>query len=260
MKVTDLLLPGLTLLLVISVIELHATRCDRLEWFDLSFSESTVKDDLTSGTWEVSVGHTFGKMYFFEDGRADLVNAYYDGDEVETFTWRVEMKSHAALLVVGFPDGKTRNFRLVPTCDGFAVTTDTGVRGGIEKIIEGSSARLDHLRMKLKGEWTSVARNKRDRSRIIKWQFHENGEFRFAVSPDFTHSVLKGIWDITPDGEHVMLFFTLHENPETVYATELLDVRGLDFEDMILTGDTFSQFVDYRKKDMRVFFQKDNGA
>ena len=170
------------------------------------------------------------------------------------------MIGEQAVVGVLFPDGREREFQLVPTCDGFAVVDSKGKIGTLNKLTSRNEETLLRAKQQLVGEWSSITlKRKKNRARTMIWSFNEDGKFALAISPDFTHTILAGIWDLTPDGEHVLLFFTAYDKPETVYAREVLDIRGLDYEDLVIQGDTFVKFLDYKPKDTTLYFQKRAG-
>jgi len=239
-----------------TILQATAIQCERLEEFGAVYDVSRVADDLVSGSWDVRVSGAYGTMYFREDGSADHINTYLDGKQIATCAWSVTIERGEVIANLTYPDGKSEKFALTPTCDGYAVRNIYGKNGTMWKITEQDERMLEQSRLQITGHWESAGSSKRDRQSAMVWEFDRNGKFRMAMAPDYTHSIMEGIWDLTPDGNNVMLFFTATGAPEAVYAREILKIHGLDFEDLVLAGDTFERLISKTSSASAMHFEK----
>ncbi|MDX1408426.1 MAG: hypothetical protein R3330_09845 [Saprospiraceae bacterium] len=213
-----------------------AEKCDRLVSYDLGIVKESVEADLINGTWTTDLNGNPSSMYFHADGSVETFRKDRKKDIVEVATWEVRMESGEMILTLTAPDGTSRSMRINPTCEGFAAMDAFGSAVDLYKVNDYNQYVHHQIKRQITGEWSAMAQSDLNVARNIHWDFAADGTFELAVGPDAYHSTHQGVWDVAPTGEYIILYFTNRDNPESVYAMELLKVRSVDFEDLVLDG------------------------
>lgn len=235
-----------------------AEKCDRLIFYDRGIVKESIEADLTDGTWTTDLLGNPGSMYFHADGSVETFRKDKNKKTVvQIDTWEIQVYDGQTILKLTAPDGTTRALRINPTCDGFAAIDGFG--GATDLYKQGNYNALLHQQTKrqLIGNWSAVAQSDLNIHRAIQWHFNEDGTFEFAVAPDLYHSAHHGIWDLSPNGEYIMLYFTNRDDPEAVFVTELLRVRSVDFEDLVLDAKLLPRPLAEFTSNKAVHFEKD---
>lgn len=231
-------------------------KCERLEMYDLNFESVQIETDLVSGVWNTDIMGLQSTMYFQEDGRVEIAHTENQTDELTFETWDVRIKDCHSVLTFISVQGVKRTAKLYPTCDGFAIVSSDGSGGVMIRTERKNSAMIERARNQMEGVWEIIAKKMPKRTSRMIWAFNHDGTFSLNIGPDLYHNGYQGIWDIAEDGEHVILYFTHSEGQEEVYAKELVKIDNIDYEDLVLSGETLSKFSGYHDPASKVFFQR----
>lgn len=234
-----------------------AGTCARLQNYADRVFEHEIVADLTSGAWMTSIDDKDCVLFFNEDGIVEVMTSDLLGDTYEVDTWMVISDCYSMKLMMSGPDEPMQTYTLEATCDGFAVVDESGEEGYMVKRHANLKRLVNRMREQITGTWESSGTSSRRHKVDLSWTFAENGTFAINTGPDRHHASYEGVWDITPDGTNIVLFFGNSENPEEIYARHLLKIHALDFEDMIMSGEPISNLLDVNeKKSVRMFFEK----
>ena len=242
-------------LLVFSTIA-TANTCDRLMDYEYGFVKSSIESDLVDGLWSANFASEPGTMFFYEDGLVEVVNHKSSELPYGLFYWDVQLSDKQPVLNISGLDGTIHKLRLYPTCDGFVVMDRCGSTSQLIKLQEEPTLQYNQTKRQLSGTWSIITPGDYDIGREIVWTFNDDGTFTLAVAPDLYHASHRGVWDVTPSGEHIILYFAHQKSPETVYAAELLKVKSVDFEDLLLDGSTMPRMLDEFEANRTLHFEK----
>jgi len=255
-RLTQIALTSLTLTLVCATMSM-ANVCDRLQVYSDHVTTQQLTADLLTGAWITELDGKESALYFREDGLVEVMSSSLPGQEYEIDRWMVVADCGKMQLMMSGPDKPMRVYRIEPTCDGFAFIDDKGIEGFMVKRHSNIKRLVHRMRDQIAGTWMSNGTSSRKHDIDLSWTFAENGTFAINTGPDKHHTSYEGVWDISPDGTNVVLFFGNSENPEDVYARHLLKVHALDFEDMVMSGEPISNLIGIDdKKKVRMFFEK----
>lgn len=211
-----------------------AEKCDRLVSYDFGIVKESVEADLINGTWTTDLMGNPSSMYFHADGSVETFRKGKKKDFVQIATWDVRMVAGEVILNLTARDGAVRTLRINPTCEGFAAMDAFGAATDLYKVEDYNPYVHHQIKRQITGDWSTTAQSDLNAARTIQWHFAADGTFELAVGPDLYHSAHQGVWDVAPTGDYIILYFTRRENPESVYATELLKLRSVDYEDLVL--------------------------
>ncbi len=231
-------------------------KCERLEMYDLNISYTNIEADLVTGIWKVSLMGVESTLYFQEDGMVEIITADCTGEKITFEVWNVQMKDSHAVLTLTSETGVVRSMKLYPTCDGFALRASDGSTGIMTKNERKNRVHIDRARKQMEGVWEIIAASIPEQNSGLIWDFKHDGTFTLNIGPDLYHNGYQGIWDIAPDGEHVLLFFTRAEGPEEVYAKELVKIHNVDYEDLVLSGEALAKLTGRHDGLTKVYFEK----
>lgn len=211
-------------------------KCERLEFYDLGNLQASFEQDLTSNVWRSGILGTQSTLYFGPDGM--ILAIPDDGSRAENYTWSVIVEDDKALLHVYSHEG-AQKYSLAPTCSGLSVngrgkamTMEVGNKKQI------SDATMRFMESRLAGTWEYLPekgagpKNARSFTLIL----NEDGTFKLAQWPDTYHSQKDGIWQLSPDGEYLILFTRMYLNGKERYVAESIQLFSLDFEDLVING------------------------
>jgi hypothetical protein len=232
-------------------------KCERLEMYDLYLTSTSIEADLVSGIWKTNLTGPESIMFFQEDGLVEIISTFSSGDKISIESWHVQMMDSHSVLTLTSELGVIRSIRIYPTCDGFAIRAKDGASGIMTKNERKSRALIERARIQMEGVWDIISERMPERKSSLKWEFKHDGTFALHVGPDLFHDGFQGIWDITPDGEHVVLYFARAENPQEVYAKELIRIHDVDYEDLVLSGETLAKLTGRQDGLTKVYFEKD---
>lgn len=232
-------------------------KCERLEMYDLIISGANIESDLLTGSWSSSIMGFEGSMYFQENGLVEIISTVESEDEISIETWQVQMMDSHSILTLTSQAGVVRSIKLYPTCDGFATHAVDGSTGLMTKNKKVNRALIDRARRQMVGVWEIITEKLPQRNINSIWEFKNDGTFTLNVGQDYYHSGYQGIWDITADSEHVILYFTRSESPEEVYTIEMIKIQNVDYEDLVLSGDTIAKLTGHGDGLDKVYFEKD---
>lgn len=231
-------------------------KCERLEMFDLIITRDNIETDLVSGSWEFNLNGVETSMYFQGDGLVEIISTVRTEDEISIEAWQVQMKDSHSILTLTSEEGAMRSIKLYPTCDGFATRSMDGSAGVMTKKEKVNRMLIERARSQMVGVWQIIAEKMPQRNITPIWEFRDNGTFSLNIGQDYYHSGYQGVWDITADNEHVMLYFTYSESPEEVYTIEMLKIQNVDYEDLVLSGETIAKLTGHNDGLDKVYFEK----
>lgn len=218
--------------LSIAVSSSAVAECTRQTEYPLKYITDSIKKDLISAAWTTDVLGVEADVFFHADGLAESIHTSGRTAEVQFLQWDVTMVDGGAILAISAPDGTSKSLLISPTCEGFVASDAFGVKTHILMYARETSARLEMTRSQMAGVWKSI--RKSTGTRDVQWGLKCDGTFTLAVAPDMYHAAHQGVWDITSDGQYLLLYFTRDANPESVYATEIARIKSVDFEDLLL--------------------------
>ena len=231
-------------------------KCERLEMYDLIISCANIESDLVSGSWRFDHMGLVSSLYFAEDGLVEIITTHNSEDKISIETWQVQIKDSHSILTIISEAGVMRSIKLFPTCEGFATRSLDGSTGMMIKNQKINRALVERARRQMVGVWENVAEKKSQHNIRPVWEFKNDGTFTLNPGLDSYHSGYQGVWDITADSEHVMLYFTYSESPEEVYTLEMIKIQNIDYEDLVLSGETIAKLTGYRDGMTSVYFEK----
>ena len=232
-------------------------KCERLEMYDLDIVCSNIEADLVSGIWKTDLMGLENTMYFQEDGLVEIIGTHFSGEEISIEAWNVQMMDSHTVLTLTSELGVIRSIKLYPTCDGFAVHAADGSNGIMTKNERNNRALIERARNQMEGVWEVMTERMLERSSSLIWEFKSDGMFALNIGPDLYHNGYQGVWDITADGQHVILYFTRAQSPNEVYAEEIIKIHDVDYEDLVLSGETLALLASHQDELGKVYFEKD---
>lgn len=238
---------------------LMAEKCERLITYSGKYIADSIADDLESSLWSSDLLGDKATLFFFEQGVAESIQVSGDEPHIKVMSWNVHMCDGQAILTLSAPDGSSRSFLIDPTCDGFAVRDAFGRRPHYLNQEAYGSGQQTLTRNQIIGTWRTEDSNAR-KMREMSWNFDKDGTFSIAVAPDMYHAVHQGVWDISNDGQYLILYFMHADNPESVYTAELIAIKSVDFEDMIIDGSTLPAIIGDTQKDRLLSFVKKHSS
>ena len=167
-------------------------------------------------------------MYFQENVLVEIMSTFESEDEISIETWPVQMMDSHSILTLTSETGVERSIILYPTCDGFAMQAFDGSTGLMTKNKKVNRALIDRARRQMVGVWEIISEKMPQRNINPIWEFKNDGTFALNAGQDYYHSGYQGVWDITADSEHVILYFTRSESPEEVYTIEMIKIQNVE--------------------------------
>jgi len=249
-------LSSFCLMMVVALSAAASTECDRLAFYDTGDLRLSFERDLISHAWKSQMLGSAATLYFQEDG--SLIVVPEETSRVLSYLWDIGIQDGQALLQIVQPDGKLV-FGAAPTCSGLCVSQ--GGKCVMMFTSEGSELSIEHqnfLRSQLIGTWTYAPHlsNKRKISSEFTLTLGGEGAFTIASGPDSYHSAQEGVWQLTPDGEYLILFTRMEGNAGIYFAAEYIAIRSVDFEDLVIDSAQMPRLLDQSKKKQPLFLSK----
>ena len=220
----------------------HA-KCERLELYDLSNLQASMEQDLMSNAWRSNLLGTPSNLYFQEDG---LLVAIPEGSgKITTYIWSLHAIHGSARLSLMTPE-MDMAFWIAPTCNGLSASSDEkSVQMFISSEEQFSDARHNFLKRQLSGIW-HYRNDKSTKSHKAGFSIslHDDGTFSLKTSPDKYHSTNEGVWQITADGQYLILSTYGFVGQKKQYISEAIAVRSVDFEDMVIDARTLPRALE----------------
>ncbi|MCO6485754.1 MAG: hypothetical protein J5I41_08275 [Saprospiraceae bacterium] len=191
---------------------------------DYATEKARLAADLTAGVWQMQTGRlgdARGSIFFHEFGMADQIITATDGKmDYKRLHWTIEMYNGAPFLVISHIqlDGQVNLYRMTPNCEGMDLT-DAASLERIRLIYAGPrTAEVEKMAHYLTGSWTTDAypfdiTDQLDQpgtfepinGAFLQLAFKGNGTFvREWGNVGVTYRE-EGYWDITADGEYLLL-------------------------------------------------------
>jgi hypothetical protein len=232
-------------------------KCDRLEMYDLYITRDNIEADLISGVWETNLIAPGSKLFFQEDGIVQIVSPGYPENGISIETWNVQKMDSHFVLTISSETGNITTAKLYPTCEGFSIRSTNTTSMAMTKLKLDTRKLVQSARSEMQGVWDIIAETMPENPRSLKWSFKGDGTFALYMSPDLFHTIYQGIWDIAPDGEHIILYFTRSENSDEVYSKEIVKINNLDYEDLVLSGEALAKLTGQADGMTKVYFEKE---
>jgi len=249
-------LSSLCLMLAVVLSLDAAPECERLSYYDTGDLRMSFQRDLVSHVWTSNVLGAAATLYFQEDG--SLIVVPESTSRIESYLWDVAIQDGQAMLQIIQPDGKLI-FGTAPTCSGLCISQ----AGKCVMMFAGEAEDLsvEHelfLETQLSGTWkyTSGRVNKRSMPLEFTLTLNADGTFTMASGPDSYHSLREGVWQVTPDGEYLILFTSMDGNSGPYYAAEYIPIRSVDFEDLVIGSGQIPKFLDQNNRKHALFLSK----
>ena len=155
-----------------------------------------------------------------------------------------------------FPEDDMRRYTLSPTCDGFAARNAAGKSFLMTKHQRKSAVELQGAKERILGSWRNDGQTASVADGDLQWRFDNDGTFEMTADPDDYHGGYIGKWKISQDGERLVLHFVHPESPEEIFATRIVKLHLLDFEDLVVSGGLLTRFTGSNDDDFRMHFEK----
>jgi hypothetical protein len=207
--------------------------CSRSTADYLKYNPDSIAEDLIGSAWTTDVLGADAEVFFHQDGILEYIQTDTKSPKLEFMQWEVRIVDGTAVLSVSANNGSSRSLLIRPICEGFTASNAFGIETEILMQAKQRSGKLDLTRDKMTGVWKSSAKRSTG-MRDLKWDLKSDGTFTLAVAPDMYHATHQGVWDITSDGQYLLLYFTRDNNPENVYTREIVRIKSVDFEDLVL--------------------------
>ena len=221
--------------------------CARIAGFDMERLEISVQSDLMDGIW-TSPGEA--RVIEFEDnGIAEIIVEDENGHiGMRNAFWSTSVHGGLAYLYLDQGNASPDMYQLSLTCQGITLQNlITGKRSDLLHQPKQNSTTRGLLERKIVGSWASISYPFTIAEGIhgcgvmdtmphayIKWRFEEDGLFRMQVGSDFATSTEEGIWELSANGNYLILRFAENGDPNRIYKTAVLEVPELSFEDLSL--------------------------
>jgi hypothetical protein len=232
-----------TLILTSFVVSLFATsRCERLADYDMGNLHYSFTRDLLSHVWKTGMLGEMSSLYFQEDG---LVLAKPVGTErVDSYLWSLAVNAGEASLTV-FSPTEEKKFVISPTCNGISAALhgkSTPMLISDDVLIQ--EVELDFLSTQLTGTWQyRTERSGKTAPSGFSMSLKSDGTFRLNTGPDIYHNVQDGVWQISPDGQYLILSTQMYVGENLKYVAETLRLKSVDFEDMVIDAEHLPRFL-----------------
>lgn len=214
---------------------LASPKCERLAIYDRGNVLSNMTYDLTSQVWKSDILGTSATLYFNSDG---VLMALPDapGGRITSYLWSVSSTCcSAAMLTIGDASAESY-FILSPTCSGIATMDDIGRQSALVQAHgQLTQVQLVFLRDQLQGTWHySGAKSRKGHPSAFALCLNADGSFQLKMAPDMFHTAQTGIWQLSPDGQYLLLYTQLYLGDRKRYVAEAINLRSADYEDMVI--------------------------
>lgn len=208
-------------------------KCERLELYDFANLRESFEHDLMSGVWRTNLLGITSTLYFQADGM--VISIPVNQERVETYLWSVNVEEDQAILSLLGPD-TDRKFFIAPTCSGISA-----VAGGRATQMTALDVKLlteaerGFIQIQLAGTWDcNIRKSHRAKASDFSISLHQDGSFAIQTNPDPFHSSHDGLWQLSPDGQYLILHLRVLIGSHAHFVTEYLNLKSVDFEDMVI--------------------------
>jgi len=208
-------------------------KCERLELYDFSNLRQSFERDLLSSIWRSSLLGTTSTLYFQEDGVVIAVPV--NQERVQTYLWSLSVMEDQAILSLVSSEME-RTFFIAPTCNGISALS--GGKLSLLTAMEAnfiSEANRNFMRTQLTGFWIcQVRKSKKLPAGDFSLALHQDGSFEVSAGPDSFHTSHKGFWQLSPDGQYLILHTRVLIDSSEHFVAEYVNLKSVDFEDMVI--------------------------
>lgn len=231
------------------------TGCRKIS-FDLYNKELTLADrfrlDLENGTWLQEVTDIKKATYQFHDyGLVDVLTVTADKQvDFKSLSWKVEILDNLPFLVLS--DGASTQrvlFQLEQTCKGMNlknVFNSTSTELVFQPVY--NSKVLNKIKFALSGKWTSITYPfdltddlqkcgtfESMKGAYLEYEFRPDGTFEKRMGADHLQMEEQGYWELSADGQYLIMHGVSYENPEKIYATTVAELSHVNPGELVLT-------------------------
>lgn len=210
-----------------------------------------IKSDLLSGIWEhqFAIAESVSDMKeiceFLDNGQLKRTTIFDNGHAMVNYnTWRIEETEGEALLVIYDEEIQEEiYYHVSQNCEG-VVLTDVNT---LEKTFFAFSkaikpTALKSIQLMVAGEWSSdhhtfeseKCKAEHKGTHFIDFNFDADGRFTRVVGNQTDSVIAKGFWEISKDGNYLMLSFSTNGTLEGVYTTQYARLRQLNGREMVI--------------------------
>jgi len=211
-------------------------RCERLESYDMTNLRASFEQDLLTHVWRTSVLGDVSNLYFQDDGIVLVVST--GSEAVDSYLWSVTDDKGQNVLAFYSPAGN-KEFSIAPTCNGISAAAhgkSTPLAISTDEML--SIKQLDFLRLQLAGTWyAETSRSRGVNSVPFSIALNQDGTFTMTNGPDTYHARQEGIWQLSQDGQFLILHTPQYIGDEKKYVAESIRLRSVDFEDMVIDAE-----------------------
>ena len=224
-------------------------KCERLAFYDMANLKASFEKDLVSNIWRTNLLGSLSTLYFQDDGLVIVIPAALQ--KVQTYMWSVEVADGRALLAF-FGPSTAKEFMIAPTCSGISATgqgKSTSLLVSAET--QMSEAQQDFLRAQLLGFWHyRIEKSRKAYPAQFSLSLLNDGTFRMKTGPDHYHSTYDGVWQMSTDGQYLILYTRVLIGQKEHYVPESISLKSVDFEDMVIDAKSLPRALEaYRGKD-----------
>ncbi len=219
-----------------------------------------IEHDLVHGNWStLSANGNQEKYYFNREGLLQVLHSGKDGQVTYHSTfWRVAEFDGQPFLVVSDDQRKEKLMQVDQTCEG--ITLRDVVSNEVFQLEYQpvrSTAKLNLTKAYMVGDWTNVSamevaeRTPQVRGAFLQYQFSTDGTFSRHYGNHTKRIVEIGSWEISNDGQFLLLHIAEGDNMESARSTQVIRVAQVDDHGLVL-----EQVM--KTSDVNDFFGADN--
>lgn len=221
-----------------------------LEDESLSASE-LARIDLLNGIWVKKDLNSYSEttFHFNETGSVDII--FDSNQSLGTYThahWEIEEHDQQAFLIWKEHNEKERLLKIDQTCDGLILTNILNAKSySLIYLPKAKREKLISIHKGLTGSWTNgsypfdIAKNDTDCGSIepiegafLKFSFNKDGSYSKEWGSSTTQFNEIGIWEISADGEYVLLKAQSEDNTHESIKTYLAKIKMVDMDMIVL--------------------------
>ncbi len=235
--------------------------CDRLALYDNGNLQLSYEQDLTTHVWRSGLLGSMSTLYFRDDGLVLVISD--NASRAETYTWDVQVDDGRPMLRFFSRNGE-KQYCVSPVCSGLSVSIDGKGRTMLfseEDAINDSKVRM--MQSMLTGTWKyqPAPREKNSMSPLtlpFSLSLLTDGTFVLAMEPDTEHSTCQGVWQVSADGDYLVLYMQSYRNGKMEYIPETMPLRSFDFEDLVVAAGPLPRALSAWRGSQPLYLSKDN--
>lgn len=201
-----------------------------------------IEKDLTLGTWTNTVSNGNENTYLFtEEGLLQILVTDKKGfKSYESTFWRVSVFDNQPFLVLSNNNREEKLMRVDQTCNGLTLTdmvaSDVML---LDYQPIRASKKLNLTKAYMVGEWTNVTAIETNQPEKafgahINYQFEADGTFTYDIGNNDFEKSKKGTWQISKDGQFLLLHVAEGDNLETIEETQVIRIAQVDDHGLML--------------------------